>query len=145
VLAEHFGDIERLSNSSVEELSQVPDVGPVVAESIARFFRQDETKDVLRKLKKAGVTPRSEAPAAAGALAGKTFVFTGALSIPREEAEAMVRGLGGSATSSVSGNTDFVVVGDNPGSKYEKALQLGVKIMTEEEFFKMIGQVQNVD
>jgi len=145
VLAEHFGEIERLSHSSVEELSQVPDVGPVVADSIARFFRQDETKEVLRKLKKAGVTPRKGASAAGGALAGKTFVFTGALSIPREEAEAMVRGLSGSATSSVSKNTDFVVVGENPGSKYEKALQLGVTIISEEAFFKMVRQVKNVD
>jgi len=140
VLAEHFGDIERLAAASIEELSEVPDVGPVVADSIARFFRQDETREVLRKLDEAGVRPRSETRAEAGALAGKTFVFTGALTMPREEAEAIVRGLGGSAASSVSKNTDFVVIGEKPGSKYEKALELGVKVISEEEFLKMVRE-----
>ena len=129
-----------MAAASIEELSEVPDVGPVVADSIARFFRQDETREVLRKLDEAGVRPRSEARAEAGALAGKTFVFTGALTMPREEAEAIVRGLGGSATLSVSKNTDFVVVGEKPGSKYEKALQLGVKVISEEEFLTMVRE-----
>lgn len=146
-LAQHFGTIERLASASVGELSQVPDVGPVVAESIARFFRQDETREVLLKLEKAGVKPRKleTARAEGGPLAGKTFVFTGALTIPREKAEAMVRDLGGNATSSVSRNTDFVVAGESPGSKYQKATELGVRILTEEEFLKMVEQGGNAD
>ncbi len=140
LLAEHFGSIDNLSKATVEELSEVEDVGPVVAESIAKFFQQDETKEVLRKLFATGVNPKKSQTKIGGALEGKTFVFTGALTIPREQAEDMVRLHGGKATSSVSKNTDYVVVGENPGSKAAKAIELGISILSESDFRKMVGE-----
>ncbi len=143
VLAEQFGSLDRLAAASEEELAETPEIGPVIAQAVAVFFRQEQTRELLRKLGKAGVS--AEGPAAAprapeGAFAGKTVVFTGALSIPRSEAEAMVRAQGGRAASSVGRSTDFVVAGDSPGSKAEKAQQLGVPILREEEFRRMLEQ-----
>jgi DNA ligase (NAD+) len=142
VLAGHFGSLERLAKASEEELAEVPEIGPVIAQSVAVFFRQEQTKELLRKLKQAGVEPEVEArPAVEGsAFAGKTVVFTGALSGPRAEAEQLVKALGGRAASSVSKKTDFVVAGEEPGSKYEKARELGVRILTEEEFRRMVEE-----
>ena len=145
VLAAHFRSLEAIGRASVEELSAVSDVGPVVAESIHKFFQQDETKMVLGKLREAGVKPREIAvPAAAvqGPLAGKKFVFTGELqTLTRGEAEAKARALGASAASSVSKNTDYVVAGEKAGSKLAKARELGVTVLTEEEFLRMSNEV----
>ncbi len=143
VLAERFGSLERLSQASEEELAETPEIGPVIARAVAVFFRQEQTKQLLEKLHKAGVSP--EAPAAAvaptgGPFAGKTVVFTGALAMPRTEAEAFVKKRGGRAASSVSKSTDYVVVGESPGSKFEKAQQLGIPILTEEEFRRLMQQ-----
>ncbi len=142
VLAERFGSLEQLAAVSEQELARTLEVGPVIAQAVAVFFQQDQTKRLLEKLKNAGIEPEAPAPrvACAGApFAGKTVVFTGVLSMPRSEAEAMVNAQGGRATSSVSKSTDFVVAGESPGSKYEKARELGVTILTEEEFRRMIG------
>jgi len=140
VLADHFGSIERIQDASDEELSSVPEVGPVIARSIAKFFAQPENRAVLEKLRQAGVTPRTEKVAARAALAGKTFVFTGALeSFSREEAEEKVCLLGGRAASSVSRSTDFVVAGESAGSKLQKARELGITVLTEEQFVEMIS------
>ena len=144
VLAERFRSLHQLASASEEELVETMEIGPVIAQAVAVFFRQDQTKELLRKLKEAGLSP--EAPAAperapaGGPFAGKTVVFTGALTISRSEAEAMVQAQGGRATSSVSKSTGFVVAGDAPGSKFEKARQLGVRLLTEEEFRRMIEQ-----
>lgn len=140
ILARHFGSLEKLVSATEEELSAVPDVGPVVAASIARFFRQPETKRVLDKLKKAGVrTEPVEASRESAQFVGRTFVFTGGLeSMTRDEAEEMVDRLGGKATSSVSNGTDFIIVGEKPGSKLAKARELGVTVITEHEFRKMV-------
>ncbi|MCJ7751918.1 MAG: NAD-dependent DNA ligase LigA [Armatimonadetes bacterium] len=144
VLAERFRSLDQLASATEEELAETMEIGPVIAQAVAVFFRQDQTKELLRKLQEAGVSP--EAPAAPepapadGPFAGKAVVFTGALTIPRSEAEAMVQAQGGRATSSVSKSTDFVVAGDSPGSKFEKARQLGVRVLTEEEFRRMIEQ-----
>ncbi len=139
VLAERFGSIDALKNATEEELASVPDVGPVVAKSIATFFRQRETEEVLRKLKAVGIDPKSEERKVSSIFAGKTVVFTGGLStMTREEAESLVFQLGGKPSSSVSKNTDLVVVGENPGSKFEKARALGVKVITEDEFLEML-------
>ncbi|MGB9619406.1 MAG: NAD-dependent DNA ligase LigA, partial [Armatimonadota bacterium] len=141
VLADHFGSLERLRNASEEELARVPDVGPVVAKSIATFFRQDETAEVLRKLKAAGIDPKVEGRKESEAFAGKTVVFTGGLSsMTREQAEAIVYSLGGKPSSSVSKNTDLVVAGEKAGSKLEKALSLGVKVVSEDEFLAMVRE-----
>jgi DNA ligase (NAD+) len=138
LLANAFGSLETLASASEETLLEVPGIGPQIANSVFIFFRQQQTARLLEKLRAAGVHPRSPRPVGEGALTGKTFVFTGALSVPREEAEARVRALGGKATSSVSRATDYVVVGEKAGSKAEKARKLEVTILTEEEFDRML-------
>lgn len=141
VLADRFGSIDALRNASEEELARTPDVGPVVAESIARFFMQEETAEVLRKLKEAGIDPKVEARAESEAFAGKTIVFTGGLeTMTREQAEALVYKLGGAPSSSVSKKTDLVVAGEKAGSKLEKARSLGVKVVSEADFVEMLKQ-----
>lgn len=140
-LAQHFGSIDTLRAASEEELAEVPDVGPVVAESLARFFKQAETVEVLRKLKAAGIDPKVEARQESGAFAGKSIVFTGGLtSMTREQAEATVYKLGASPSSSVSKNTALVVAGEKAGSKLDKAQRLGVRVISEEEFVEMLKQ-----
>jgi len=142
VLARRFGSLDRLAAATEEELSQTPEIGPVIAQAVAVFFRQKQTRELLEKLKRAGVA--SQAPAAAavteGPFTGKTVVFTGALNMPRSQAEGIVAAQGGRAASSVSKSTDYVVVGGSPGSKYGKAKELGIPILTEDEFRRMVGQ-----
>lgn len=140
VLAERFGSLERIRNATEEELSGTPEIGLVIARSISTFFSEPRNQKLLEKLERVGLRIRAEHPTRSGNLAGKVFVFTGALSsFTREEAESKVRALGGRATSSVSRNTDFVVAGENAGSKLEKAQQLGIRVLTEEEFLEMIS------
>ena len=141
VLAANFARLEEIQGASQEQLAQIEGIGPVIAESIAVFFRQRQTKALLVKLRQAGVMPPPRAPAAAGAspLAGKTFVFTGELSgCTREQAQERVRSLGGRAVASVSKRTDYVVAGESPGSKYDQARRLGVTILDEDEFRKLV-------
>jgi len=148
VLAEHFRSMDQLAQATQEELVAIPEIGPTIAESIVDFFRNERNLALLEKLKRAGVRmeEREEAPPSpplVSPLAGKTVVFTGALSsMSREEAEALVQRLGGRPAGSVSRKTDFVVVGENPGSKYQKALQLGVPTLTEEEFLRWVKEAQ---
>lgn len=138
VLADNFKSLDALRNASEDELSGVPEIGPVIARSIEMFFSEPDNIKVLEKLRQAGINPRVETARADNRFAGKTFVFTGTLrSFTREEAEEKVRLLGGRAASSVSRNTDFVVAGENPGSKLQKARELGVTVLTEEEFLQM--------
>jgi DNA ligase (NAD+) len=142
VLARQFGSLDRLAAASDEELAQTPEIGPVIAQSVAVFFRQTQTKELLEKLRKAGVQPHAtDAPVATGGpFAGKTVVFTGAMNMPRSEAEGIVKSQGGKTASSVSTKTDYVIAGESPGPKYERARDLGVPILTEEEFLRMIGR-----
>jgi DNA ligase (NAD+) len=139
-LARHFGSLEKLAKADGEELTQLPEVGPVVAASVAQFFRAPGTAPVLQKLKGAGVGMEETAPRLVSKrLAGQTVVFTGELSdFPRPKAEELVREHGGVVGSSVTQKTTLVVVGDSPGSKYEKAKALGVKVVDEHEFKRMI-------
>ncbi len=140
VLAEHFGSLDRLRNATYDELVAINEIGPSTAQAIIDFFADEHNKSFIEKLFSVGVEVEvPEAEEGEKPFAGKTFVFTGALSsMTREEAQELVRRLGGRAASSVSRKTDFVVVGENPGSKYQKALQLGVKTITEEEFLEMV-------
>jgi len=144
VIAKKFKTMDRLMDATREELLTIDEVGPVMAESIVQFFKQEGTKKLIEKLKKAGVNMKEElveAKPEEQILAGKIVVFTGELeSYTRSEAEELVYKLGGIPASSVSKKTSFVVVGKNPGSKYEKAKELGVRILTEEEFLKLIGK-----
>jgi len=142
VLAQHFGSLEALRKASVEDLEAVEEVGPVVARSIAEFFSAESTARVLNKLVRAGV--KTEAAGAAGRqapnVAGKTFVLTGTLGrCTRDEARQWIESLGGRVTGSVSGSTDYLVVGENPGSKLDKARQLGVEELSEDEFEELLG------
>lgn len=140
-LAQHFGSIDALRVASEEELARVADVGPVVAASVARFFKQVETDEVLRKLREAGVDPRVEKRQETEAFSGKTIVFTGALNkLTREQAQELVFKLGARPSSSVSKNTDLVVAGEKAGSKLDKAEQLGIKVISEDEFLEMVEQ-----
>lgn len=138
-LAAASGGIERLSGMTEAELQGIHGIGPIVADSIARFFRQDETRVVLGKLRAADL--KLSAPERAEGddrFAGKTFVFTGTLeTMTRPEAEAIVRRLGGTASGSVSKKTSYVVAGESAGSKLEKAQSLGVPVITEAEFAAM--------
>ncbi len=139
VLAQNFHTLEKISGASEEELTAVKDVGPVVAASIVEWFKRPYHKNLLKKFEKAGVVIISEKAVTKGKFSGKTFVLTGTMnSISREEAEEKIRKLGGKATSSVSKKTDYVVAGSEPGSKHEKAKKLGIKIIDEKEFLKML-------
>lgn len=139
ILVEYFGALERLAQASEDTLRDVPGIGPQIAGSVAIFFAQQQTIQLLEKLQAAGVHPRAPRHAEEGTFSGKTFVFTGTLSVPREEAERQVKEAGGKASSSVSKVTDYVVVGDKPGSKATKAQQLGVTVLTEEEFQQLLA------
>lgn len=139
LLACEFPTLEELSKTPEEKLMSIREVGPQVAKSICKFFQQKNNLRVIQKLKELGVKHPPPSQRLRKKFEGQTFVFTGALkTMSREEAESRVESLGGRASSSVSKKTDFVVVGDEPGSKYEKAKALGVKILSEEEFLKIL-------
>ncbi len=142
-LARHFGRLEALMAADEGRLTEVPDVGPVVAASIADFFREPHNREVIAKLVAAGLAwPEGAGTApAAGALAGKTLVLTGTLpSLGREEAKARIEAAGGKVAGSVSKKTDYVVAGAEPGSKYTKAQELGIAILDEPGLLKLLEQ-----
>ncbi len=140
VLAQKFKTLGNLIRVKKEDLESIYEVGPVISESIAVFFKQESIYKLIKKMSAAGLNMKEETmPPRKTPLTGKTAVFTGELeSFSRPEAEDLARLAGGSASSIVSKNTDFVVAGSNPGSKYEKARKLGVKIITEKEFKEML-------
>jgi len=145
ILADHYTDIDQLATANEEELSKVHEVGPKVAASIVTFFKQKGNVQLIEKLKKAGVRVEGRAVRSPQPLKGKTFVFTGGLEhYTRPGAEELVRKLGGSASSSVSKNTSYVVAGTDPGSKYEKAKKLGVEVLTEDAWQSMIKKYLEV-
>jgi DNA ligase (NAD+) len=133
--------VEFFHNTTAEKLQEVPDIGPVVAQSIVDWFSGEKNLEILEKLEENGVRIKSERETETGdKLAGLTFVLTGSLSgLTREQARDKIIQLGGKVTASVSKNTDYVVAGEEPGSKYEKAKELGVKVVGEEEFEKLLN------
>jgi DNA ligase (NAD+) len=141
-LARHFRDIDALAEAGPEALAGVEEVGPIVAENIVFFFRQPESRTLLARLKAAGLRFRSEAPASSGqpaSLAGLTFVLTGRLEgFTRDEAKAEIERRGGTVTDSVSKKTSYLVVGEDAGSKRDKADKLGVKTLTEADFKRLL-------
>lgn len=141
VLAGHFGTMKAFMSTGLEELARIGDIGPVIAEAVTGFFKVEATRRMVGELDALGLRmDEPERKTSGGALAGKTFVFTGELkTLTRDEAQAKVRELGGKETSSVSAKTSYVVVGAEPGSKYDKAKKLGVPVLSEEEFMKLIG------
>jgi DNA ligase (NAD+) len=145
LLARHFGSLEAFREASEEALGKIAGIGPVIAASIAAFLRQQQTKRVLDKLVAQGVVPRGapRRPAGPQPLEGKAFVFTGELAgLTRAEAEEWVRRLGGAASSSLSRKTDYVVVGESPGSKLDRARELGVATLSEDEFRDLMRKAE---
>jgi DNA ligase (NAD+) len=140
VLAQHFRTMGAFMAAGAGELARVSDIGPVIAGAVAEFFKSAATRNMAGELEKLGL--RMDEPGrvnSGGALAGRTFVFTGELkSMTRAEAQARVRELGGKEASSVSAKTSYVVAGSDPGSKYDKAKKLGVPVLSEAEFLKLV-------
>ena len=143
-LARHFGTLDALMDASLEELQEAPDVGPIVAQSIASFFREAHNREVIEQLRAAGVRWKEGAPpkkASAGPFTGKIVVLTGTLAaMSRDEAKDRIESLGGRVTGSVSKKTDYVVAGDEAGSKLDRARELGVAVLDEDEFLKLLGE-----
>lgn len=141
-LADHFRSLEKLANASIEELQRIPDVGEVVAQSIRDFFSEPRNRKVIERLEKLGVRPTVEPKkeSSDSAIAGSTFVITGTLSQPREEIAEIIIGRGGKVSGSVSKKTNYVLAGEEAGSKLEKAKQLGVRVIDESEFRKLLAR-----
>ena len=142
LLAKTFGSLENLMEATEEELLDIAEIGPETSMSIVDFFKEPHNREVIEKLKRAGMEfPEGERQAAKGPLSGKVFLFTGALkTITRDEAKEIVESLGGEAASSLSKKVDYVVAGEEPGSKYDKAKDLGLRIIDEDEFRRMSGK-----
>jgi DNA ligase (NAD+) len=139
VLVESLKNLNKIEKASKEELMEINDIGPEVAESIVQFFSQEVNRSVLEQLQKSGVCMEPKLTPKAGNFSGKTFIFTGTLEhFTRDEAEQMVQAHGGKIASTVSSKTDYVVAGKDPGSKHEKAKKLGITIITEIEFNELI-------
>jgi len=140
ILAKKYKNIDNLMEATAEELSEINDIGPIVANSIREFFLQDQTKDLIEKLKQAGVNLESlEEDIQDDRFAGKTFVLTGSLEkYTRGEAANLIEKFGGKTSSSVSKKTDYVLAGEEAGSKLTKAQNLGVTILTEAEFEELV-------
>jgi DNA ligase (NAD+) len=142
ILAEEYGTLDALRKAETKDIERISEIGPEIAQSVTRFFSAEENQAVLEKLFQEGMEVRSvrgggeQAP-----LAGKTFVFTGELEgYTRDDAQRKVEALGGRATSSVSGNTDYLVAGASPGSKLDDAEARGVEVINEKEFTALLKQ-----
>jgi DNA ligase (NAD+) len=140
-LAKHFGQIEPLLVADLAALQQVPDVGPIVAASLASFFSEEHNRAVIAELRQAGITWPEAVPAQLGGrvLEGKTLVLTGTLpTLKRDEAKSLIEAAGGKVAGSVSKKTDFVVAGEEAGSKLEKAIELAVTVIDEGQLLKLL-------
>jgi DNA ligase (NAD+) len=142
VLAQHFGELDAITHADEETLQAVPDIGPVVAQQIAAFFHEHHNREVIKKLLAAGVHwPKMERRPASLPLAGKTFVLTGTLAnMTRDEAKARLQALGAKVSGSVSAKTDYVVAGEDPGSKLDKANALNVAVLDERGLLELLGE-----
>jgi DNA ligase (NAD+) len=140
-LGRNFASMEELAAASFDQLTNIDDVGEVIAKSLVAWFGDSKNRHLLERLRKAGVNMQSgsyQPSAPAGAFAGKTFVLTGTLpTLKREEAAARIEALGGKVSGSVSRKTDYVVAGEDAGSKLDKARQLGIKTLSEKEFLEL--------
>jgi len=143
LLAESFESIDKLMNAEEQELSAIEGIGPTIAASVAAFFRDEQNRTMIDKLRSAGLcfTAEKQVSDGQGPLSGFSVVFTGELeSMTRSEAEEIVRRLGGSTTSRVSGKTNLLVVGANPGSKFDEARKRGIQVVDEEKFISMVKE-----
>jgi DNA ligase (NAD+) len=141
ILANEFRTIDDLANATIEKLTDISTIGPRIAESIVAFFQQDDNQDILRRLKNAEVFPDAqETPKAVDSpISGREFVLTGRLdSLSRPEAEAKIKELGGTARGNVTRKTDYVVAGADPGSKRDRAVELGIPVIDEKKLLEML-------
>lgn len=140
LLADRFGTLDRLAQASEEEMTSIPEIGPKIADSVSAFFGEEHNLFVIEKLKAAGVKMTEETGTGEGFLSGKRFVLTGKLErMTRSEAKGKIVDRGGEVSESVGRKTDYLVAGEDPGSKLEKALALGIKILSEGEFLDLLG------
>lgn len=140
-LAQQFGTLDKLMEAKNEDLRGIFEIGEVTAASVGKFFKQSSTRQIIEKFKKAGVNTREPQIQKSSKLKGKKFIFTGELkSLTRGQAGERVKKLGGDIVSAVSKNVDFVAAGENPGSKYNKALSLGLTILNEEQFKEIVNE-----
>lgn len=138
-VASHFHTLDKVMTATEEEINEIPNIGRVIARSIAEFFRQKENRHLVEKLLANGVRPRQAGAKKTGKLTGKSFVITGTLeAMSRDEAKRRIKGAGGEVGESVSGKTSYLIAGAEPGSKLAKAEKLGVPVLGEEEFLKLI-------
>jgi DNA ligase (NAD+) len=141
LLANEFGTLEKLMDAAEQRLIEIDGIGKEIAKNVFEFFRDKENTAVINKLLTAGVKPRPPAQKQSLALAGKIIVVTGTLeNFSRQQIERAVKDNGGKTSSSVSKKTSFVLAGANPGSKLDKAKQLGIEVISEKEFIRMIGK-----
>lgn len=140
-LANYYGGLRKIKDASIESLQQVPDIGPVVAENIVNFFKQEDNLEVIEKLLIVGVEwPRPDITQQAKSLSGKVFVLTGTMEkLSRDKAKELLQALGAKVSGSVSSKTNYVVAGEKPGSKLEKARKLGVEVISEQDLLKMLA------
>lgn len=144
VLARQFGSLAALERATLDELRTIHEVGPQVAQSVVNFFASPRNREILNQLLSAGLAPQEEVKRSGGPLSGKTFVFTGTLEkFGRKEAQELVEHLGGRASGSVSKKTDYVVAGTEAGSKLDKAQELGVTILSEDEFAQLLKELND--
>ena len=140
VLASHFGTLDALMNASKEALLEVPDVGETTADVLLSWFQSPQSQDLIARLRAAGVNFESHNQITDTRFAGKTFVLTGVLTLfTRDEATAKIESFGGKAAGSVSKKTSYVVAGENAGSKLKKANELGIPVLSEQEFLDMLA------
>lgn len=139
-MARTFGSLDALIQATEEELTAVPDIGAITAANVKRWFSDSQSLDLIARLRQAGVNFESKEQITDTRFSGMTFVLTGALSLfTREEATAKIEALGGKASGSVSKKTTYVVAGENAGSKLKKANELGITVLSEQEFLEMIS------
>ncbi len=143
ILAQEFSTLDNLINATEEELTFIREIGPEVTASITKYFSLPSNLKMIERLREAGVKPREAVPKKSSDLSGKSFLFTGTLQgFPRSKAREIVESMGGNVLSSVTRNTDYVVVGESPGSKLNKAKELEITILNEEEFLELIKEYQ---
>ena len=139
-LADAFGSVDRIAAAPVEEIAAVDGVGDIIAGAVRAYFDRPETRDELEKLRRAGVRLEEQRAPRSGRLTGQTFVITGTLAaLSREEAKARIEALGGKVTNSLSSKTNYLVVGESPGSKLDKATKLGVATLDEAAFMQLLN------
>ncbi len=139
ILAEYFGSLDAIMNATQEELAEIDQIGPTMAESVYEYFRDTRNQAVIKELLAAGIRPQQPRARRSSKLAGKTIVVTGSLeNFTRQQIEQAIRQAGAKASSSISKKTDFVLAGENPGSKLDKASKLGVKVISEKQFMELL-------